>query len=921
MSGKNLEDTQPGALLPVHPADAGQAISTKPGLRSLLLAEGCRLGNSVRRNSIPRIKPSNSDVGPPTPNILINGQETSARIVQHTQTVNNTANLPKAEKCVIFRPITERFTRPLFASHIGVRVKSQLTFRDEEEKTSCYAKLQKFAEHVDKNSLGLFRGHGKPTLSFDLVSVEGLPSYEKQPCIMIRGLKSTKDIAYFHGFMSIKAVRSVYIPLKLCYDPSRLRRPASNEYEVSSTTADKTLCGQLIQHRTEHGNSTSTIGGIIEVDGKYLALTTAHEASQNTLASLRSSPTTDMLLDDWSSDDDDSDDDEEDLEGQRALILNNEVWKQQKQNRYVTQESNPEVIEIESPLSIFLEQPMAENANTSDWRLHPIAAKDIRPNLLEIGDVQKYTSSIEPSPKSENVYIQCGKSGQLTGEISPNLSFLKPSPDKPSLLCWMVVLSIGNTLNTGDSGSWVIGESGNNVFGHIVACTGKVCYLIPMHDIMKSINELLKPTFAPRLAQPYYTLAITAYHLFQSDVTKHQTRAVTLATQAASSNVQSKILETNDHNGPALTVTAESDIARKILAELICICGPTFGSAIDKPAGWLQTHSKDIVKASRLFGTSYSGEQYLECLRLFAAINRNLPTTCSKSLLSVLAGDDWFNLRVPARLTATPTKFDLTSHILPSMPSAVFPATLDPVLQTDDTRSRKIAESSAVGEGQPEFHSASRNTNEMKKRVDEYLRRSVPVWAQRVFRRLVPRKTERSNLQQATEHGEDKRLVHRQAEIVEPQRAPQNPARELSELEIQQTVALIPASSSPGRLNKDSRYQVDSDSLSHASIQPFNRFNGAPSQKLEQHTSTQTDDTSTFTWGAMDFEIDPFSQNHSLPPLLSVGLDIRYVGGMAGANSEDIPEDIPEANFEDVPESALDDDEALMSVISQSNLG
>lgn len=91
----------------------------------------------------------------------------------------------------------------------------------------------------------------------------------------IAGLKKEKDILQFHAFWRRRGNKKS-APFKICYHPVRIEQTARATCAMKAMS-DRTLCGALIVVETSNlGQRTSTIGGLLKVNGKFFALTTRH---------------------------------------------------------------------------------------------------------------------------------------------------------------------------------------------------------------------------------------------------------------------------------------------------------------------------------------------------------------------------------------------------------------------------------------------------------------------------------------------------------------------------------------------------------------------------------------------------------------------------------------------------------------------
>lgn len=154
----------------------------------------------------------------------------------------------------------------------------------------------------ERNPQRWFRGKRGPTVLFKLVAlrrIHAVPpegkyattgtsastSTEEETGISIIGLRSEDEIRASHKAFSTTAIRDLYSPLRLCYDTGDIRRLARvvvEDYGYNFLhvlhSLEGTICGVRIAttRAPDRIRWISTLGGIMEVDGKMFAITASH---------------------------------------------------------------------------------------------------------------------------------------------------------------------------------------------------------------------------------------------------------------------------------------------------------------------------------------------------------------------------------------------------------------------------------------------------------------------------------------------------------------------------------------------------------------------------------------------------------------------------------------------------------------------
>lgn len=316
--------------------------------------------------------------------------------------------------------------------------------------------LKQFSHFLYQNGSALFHGLPSRNLVLTLVAVTGSSASWK--CICIKGLTKESEITSFHAVLSQRSVRGHYKPWKLCYDKSLVETAASvATYQTNMSEAPQTLCGTLLRTKQPgKGTWISTIGGIIEVDGEFFAVTSAHHPNHSDAISDES------ILDSASGSSGTSVADTLvekgvfDTDVEPALII--DTWKEQ--------EHGVDLVNTVGATSILLSKPPQHtnpffwpDLNTtvregSDWRLLTVDEEHQLPNCIPFQQSTEgaQTPAIAPSPiyltanpvvvSKRGVYILAGVSGVCPGMLSNNVSILSLGNEGPQIV-WSIKLDRG----------------------------------------------------------------------------------------------------------------------------------------------------------------------------------------------------------------------------------------------------------------------------------------------------------------------------------------------------------------------------------------------------------------------------------------------------------------------------------------------
>jgi len=335
---------------------------------------------------------------------------------------------PQPEQVLVPRAIIQLFEQALYTSKLNLRVNRDFASKSKDMtlQAEYQTKLTKLVQWVDDSKIPW----PSRTIEFSLVAVTSSKVEEERPWLCVHGLQTKQDITYFHLRLSTKLARATYHPLKLCYDQSLIRRGAAMGNLVLEGSG-RTLCGRSILHGSDGQTWYSTLGGVLQANGRFFAITTSHrpEVVSGTLDSL--SMNSDSILNDL---------DVNVQDFQQAIIIDETSWHHVE---LIPPEGNPNpaslsVRDFGCGHELVLDETIYEGPDGSDWCLHEIEPSVVRPNFIHHTDYRRYITSTQDVPRKSSVAILSARGGIIQGELSTGISYLKPSSGKRSILCWTV---------------------------------------------------------------------------------------------------------------------------------------------------------------------------------------------------------------------------------------------------------------------------------------------------------------------------------------------------------------------------------------------------------------------------------------------------------------------------------------------------
>jgi len=268
-------------------------------------------------------------------------------------------------------------------------------------------KLVTFASYVGTGNQTVLFGRQLPQCHVYLVQIEEGSTLDLTYSICIEGQFTDADTRDFYAVMSQRSCRKFYEPWKLCFRRVDVSYVASRRYLLYSDPDRKTLCGTIFRTTDSTEESqVSTIGGLIQVDGQLVAITTAHhppDPGPDASPSLFASPATTLTGEDFP----------DDLESALVIV----VEEPYKGN--IPLKPTPDVW---TSNSLGTTEVLEEG---DDWCLVQVPEEQRLPNCissLQFG--LDYITQLEPDPPLREVIIQAGVSGVHSGLTSPTSSFL-----------------------------------------------------------------------------------------------------------------------------------------------------------------------------------------------------------------------------------------------------------------------------------------------------------------------------------------------------------------------------------------------------------------------------------------------------------------------------------------------------------------
>jgi hypothetical protein len=404
--------------------------------------------------------------------------------------------------------IQEKLQTLVLASALGLKADRMADFTEQEEEA-----LRRFQTAYDENRAIWFRGKRMPSVIFELVALRSSGTGSSaggrpQTSICVRGLHSEDDIRKFHAVMSRSAIRRLYSGLRLSYDKTliqRLAKEVNEDYHIVDSLG-KTLCGtRLVTQRPGQSGWSSTIGGIILVEGVLYAMTSSHMPDDDQVASTTASPVGSSPSTIIGAQYDD------DVES--ALILDPPCLSESASGaKKSAGTGDPAQTPSYFWPTLTDPGPTLEH-DGGDWRLIRLSTHECLPNSVppvpeHAGAASRryLTDYLDGKPLRSKVTILAGFSGLCRGTLLSSPAFLSVRGAAPAEV-WTVVLDGSTTLQEGDSGSWVVDDQGRWV-GTVTALSGRDAYLFPAHVQLQQMRSSLERSVSlPSPLRCYLNLA------------------------------------------------------------------------------------------------------------------------------------------------------------------------------------------------------------------------------------------------------------------------------------------------------------------------------------------------------------------------------------------------------------------------------
>ncbi|KAK7447870.1 hypothetical protein Landi51_06674 [Colletotrichum acutatum] len=358
--------------------------------------------------------------------------------------------------------------------------------------------LEAFLLRLKSHNTAFYARYGRqfPVINLSLVSIEYsrwqqlsmLAQSRSVPNthICISGFEKSEDIRAFDRLMSKTGYKHLYSPLKLCYEKRRIIRSAMSSLPDISPSFTRTLCGGLATFEDPNGSlRTSTIGGLIEVNGQTFALTTSHHPEDEMIVeNQKDTPCLADLITAF------ADGEPEDGDFLQPGTPESLTMRPEHQEEGENLEST--AIGPGSSCGSLLNQDSDEPWN--DWNLVSVEPVCRLPNIVFDSNKEVQITAFGSLDAARfldenpwHVSIISGMSGVVHGVLSSNPSYMLPGTGN-SFESWSIRLSKGD-LRAGDSGSWVIRESDCSLLGMVIARSAGSAYMISWGDIQSSIGK------------------------------------------------------------------------------------------------------------------------------------------------------------------------------------------------------------------------------------------------------------------------------------------------------------------------------------------------------------------------------------------------------------------------------------------------
>ncbi|KAF5530922.1 ADP-ribosylation factor 8 [Fusarium mexicanum] len=367
------------------------------------------------------------------------------------------------------------------------------------------------------------------------------------PFIQFTGLYHEGEVMFLHAELFRTRYRP---PMPVCYVVQQIKLLAAEGNDVETLNANPgTLCGALVAIGTGNSRQISTIGGVIESNDEYLALTTSHRSNEAVDASpiIKSFFMPKVRLDAKLNEDEYEDD------IPPPLVVDTGHIHKAPIERLLDYKAIP--IAASDPPDA---GPLGKVLHTgTDWSLLRLADQLAPPNCIDERLVTPREQPLEDilndvvllsraaaEPEACEVLVYGGRGGlnrlNLTKRpvdlMLPSGVWIRPwkARHKPASRC---------QLQQGDSGAWVVSINKRTAYGHIMAVTSDDVLIQPLVDIFHDIRSQQK--LEVKIASPFGQLANLSKHYHFSD--EHHL-AISLARKALDPEVISQSTE-----GPQVT--------------------------------------------------------------------------------------------------------------------------------------------------------------------------------------------------------------------------------------------------------------------------------------------------------------------------------------------------------------------------------
>jgi hypothetical protein len=141
--------------------------------------------------------------------------------------------------------------------------------------------LRRFNRFFRQNYADLFPNIRRSNISLFLVSIRPVSANTclQETRICLNGLSNESEIVAYPRVLSQKRCVHHYEPLKLCYNKGPVTLTAGEDANVAEDNHRVTPCGSVLNVHDGLLRYHSTIGGIVQLNDRYYAVTIRHNSA------------------------------------------------------------------------------------------------------------------------------------------------------------------------------------------------------------------------------------------------------------------------------------------------------------------------------------------------------------------------------------------------------------------------------------------------------------------------------------------------------------------------------------------------------------------------------------------------------------------------------------------------------------------